>query len=146
MKNLYSGHNVAIKDKFLCLIFIFVLNGCATVNKKDISEEMYIKASALTKLTTTVEGTVRYTNPPNSLSDQELLERSTEDDPDILEPFNGYVLKVNREFQHAIILVCSMDGTKGLLEDAGCTAAFDNHLWQGNNSCAFTLRSDLVCP
>lgn len=135
-----------IKNGFICLLFISLLNGCAIVSKKDNAEEMYVKASALTKLSTAVEGVVRYENPPETLSDQELLQLSAEDDITLLEPFNGYVLKVNREFQHAIILVCNADGTKGLLEDAGCTAAIDKHLWQESNAtCDFTLQSDSLC-
>lgn len=106
---------------------------------------MYIKASALTKLSAAVEATVRYERPLDTLSDQELLKLSTQDDPVLLEPFNGYVLKVNREFNHAIVLVCNVDGTQGLLEDAGCTAAMDSHLWQKNAPCAFNIKSDVIC-
>jgi hypothetical protein len=146
MTNLYIGLSKNIKDKSIYFVFIFLLSGCALVGHKDNSEAMYIKASALTKLSAAVEGTVRYQSPPDTLSDQELLKLSTEDDPSLLEPFTGYVLKVNREFNHAIVLVCNSDGTRGLLEDAGCTAAMDNHLWQKNVPCTFTLRSDVVCP
>lgn len=145
MKNLCFGLSETIKGKCTYFVFIILLSGCAIVNHKNNSEEMYIKASALTKLTTAVEGTVRYESLPDTLSDQELLKLSTEDDPSLLEPFDGYVLKINREFNHAIVLVCNVDGTQGLLEDAGCTAAMDNHLWQKNVSCTFTIRSDVTC-
>jgi len=40
-------------------------------------EEMYIRASALTKLSAAVESTVRYKNPPPELSDRELLTLAT---------------------------------------------------------------------
>ena len=150
MRNWYIGLSKTIlsktiKDKSIYFVFIFLLSGCAAVGHKDNSETMYIKASALTKLTTAVEGTVRYQSVPDTLSDQELLKLSTEDDPSLLEPFTGYVLKVNREFKHAIVIVCNSDGTQGLLEDAGCTAAMDKYLWQDNVSCNFTLRSGVVC-
>ncbi len=145
MKNLYIGLSKIVKDSSTYFIFIFLLNGCAIVGHKDNSEEMFMKASALTKLSSAVEGTVRYENLPDTLNDQDLLILSTVDDPSLLEPFNGYVLKVNREFNHAIVLVCNNDGTQGLLEDAGCTAAMDSHLWQKKASCAFTIQSNLVC-
>lgn len=145
MINLYIGLSKTVKDTSTYFIFIFLLTGCAIVGHTDNSEEMYIKASALTKLSSAVEGTVRYESLPDTLSDQDLLKLSTEDDPSLLEPFNGYVLKVNREFNHAIVLVCNSDGTQGLLEDAGCTAAMDSHLWQKTASCAFTLQSDVAC-
>ena len=44
-------------------------------------EEMYIKASALTKLSAAVESTVRYKNPPPGLNDRELLTLATRHDP-----------------------------------------------------------------
>ncbi len=145
MKNLYTGLSKTVKNTSTYIIFVFLLSGCAIISHKDNSEEMYIKASALTKLSSAVEGIVRYESFPDTLSDQNLLKLSAEDDPSLLEPFNGYVLKVNREFNHAIVLVCNSDGTQGLLEDAGCTAAFDKHLWQKKASCAFTIQSNLVC-
>ncbi len=147
MKNSYFGFSQPIRGAAIRVVLIFLLNGCAFVShKKDNSETMYIKASALTKLSAAVEATVRYDNVPNTLSDQELLMLSTQDDPALLEPFNGYVLKVNREFNHAIVLMCNEEGTKGLLEDAGCTAPMDNHLWQKNALCTFTIHLDVVCP
>lgn len=127
------------------ILFTCLLTGCAAVNHKDASEDMYIKASALTKLSSAVEATVRYEQPSPNLTDDELLKLSVEADPAQLEPFAGYVLKVNRDFNHAIVLVCNSDGTQGMLEDAGCTAALDKHLWQQKASCEFTLSSDIVC-
>jgi hypothetical protein len=134
-----------MQDMSATILFTCLLTGCAAVSHKDASEDMYIKASALTKLSSSVEGVVRYENPPANLTDDELLKLSVRDDPTQLEPFAGYVLKVNREFDHAIVLVCNSDGTQGLLEDVGCTAKLDKHLWQQNVSCTFTLSSDIVC-
>ena len=123
-----------------------LLSGCAAMSHNDNAEVMYIKAAALTKLSLAMEGTVRYVNPPENLTDDELLQLSTEDDPGLLEPFIGYTLKVNRDFNHAIVLVCSGDGMQGLLEDAGCTERLDNYQWQQDLPCTFTLSSELVCP
>lgn len=145
MKNLCIGFSLSVRSISVVIVFISFLCGCAAVSHKDDTEAMYIKASALTKLSSAVEGTLRYENPPVSLSDEELLKLSTEDDPGLLEPFNGYTLKVNRDFNHAIVLVCSSDGMQGLLEDAACTGKLDNHLWQQKRPCEFTISSDAVC-
>lgn len=126
-------------------VVMALFTGCGSVPTSNNSELMYIKASPLTKLTAAVETTWRIDKPSATLSDQELLELSTKDDPELLEPFKGYILKVNKDFNHVILLVCNAEGTKGLLEDAGCTTALDNHLWQTNDSCAFTLKSNIVC-
>lgn len=134
-----------MKNFKFCFVFAALLNGCASVTTSDNSELMYIKASPLTKLTAAVEATLRIDKPSATLSDQELLELSTKDDPELLEPFKGYILKVNKDFNHIILLVCNAEGTKGLLEDAGCTYALDKHLWQSVLPCKFTLRSENLC-
>jgi hypothetical protein len=145
MRRLCIGLNLKVSGLVSCLVFTLLLNGCALVSHKENEETMYIKASALTKLSAAVEATVRYDSLSASLSDQELLNLATEDDPSLLEPFNDYLLKVNKDFNHAIVLMCSKNGMQGLLEDAGCTASMDNHLWKIQASCAFTLSSDVVC-
>ena len=145
MKNLYSGLNSSISAFLLLVTVTLTLGGCTALSTKDDAETMYIKASALTKLSAAVEATVQYDEPDINLSDKELLSLSTQDDPSLLEPFAGYVLRVNREFNHAIILACNADGTKGLLEDAGCTASLDKYLWENNSPCIFTLSTSKVC-
>jgi len=147
MRRLCIGLNPTVSGVASCFVLILLLNGCALVShkEKENEEAMYMKASALTKLSAAVDATVRYDSLSTSLSDQELLNLSTEDDPSLLEPFNDYLLKVNRDFNHAIVMMCSKDGMQGLLEDAGCTVAMDHHLWQQQVPCAFTLSSEVVC-
>ncbi|WP_020182124.1 hypothetical protein [Methylotenera sp. 1P/1] len=145
MKSLSIGFSSSMKYLSIKIVFIGLLSGCVGVSHKNNSEAMYIQASALTKLSKAVEVTVRYENPPANLSDEELLKLSTTDDPGLLDPFDGYTLKINRDFNHAIVLVCSSDGTQGLLEDAGCTADLDNPLWKQTMPCAFTLSSETTC-
>ncbi len=129
-------------------IFIsaFLMTGCASAGPTIDQESMYILASALTKLSASVESTVRYKNPPSDISDDELLKLSTQHDPALLDPFAGYTLKVLQEDRHAIVLVCTEDGAQGLLEDVGCSAAMDKHVWQLEmNACVFTLSPADVC-
>lgn len=145
MKSLYFGFRKSINTFTIIAVSIFLLEGCVFIPKKDNAEAMYIKASALTKLSTAVEVTVRYEAPDENLSDEELLKIATEDDPNLLDPFVGYVLKVNREFGHAVVLVCNADGTKGLLEDAGCSAKMDKHHWDEVKPCSFTISAAVVC-
>lgn len=132
--------------KLVIGIYALLLAGCVTPGPQNDAETMYIKASALTKLSASVESTVRYKQPPEGISDDELLALSTAHDPALLVPFAGYTVKVLREDRHAVVLVCSADGVRGLLEDAGCTAAMDVHLWQsGTSACTFTLVPATVC-
>lgn len=136
-----------MKRRILTVVLpVLLFVGCASVIT-DENEKMYILASALTKLSSAVESTVRYKSPPEATSDDGLLAMATRHDPQLLTPFAPYQLKVLREERHAIVLVCTRDGKKALLEDAGCTAKFDVYLWQMTppKSCAFTLSVQEVC-
>jgi hypothetical protein len=108
---------------------------------------MLILGSALTKLSTAVESTVRYKHPAEELTDAQLLVLSTKHDPSLFEPFVKYTVRVQRRDRHAVVLVCTKDGGHGLLEDAGCTAVLDRHLWEGKATrpCEFTLNVEDVC-
>lgn len=135
-----------IKRLFWIVVFCVSLASCAPARSTVDAETMYIKASALTKLSASVESTVRYKHPPEGISDAELLKLATEHDPSLLSPFKNYTIKVHQGDRHAVVLICSQDGTQGLLEDAGCSPPMDKHLWQNpGKTCAFTLSIQSVC-
>jgi len=121
------------------------LASCQVTRAND--EEMYRLASALTKLSAAVEATVRYENPPAGISEEELLRLATQHDPVLLKPFESYFVRVLSRDRHAIVLVCTKDKVRGLLEDAGCSARLDVHLWQAQppKSCNFTVKVEDVC-
>lgn len=147
MVDMFSGADGMLKRiVLLASLSTILVTGCATAGPTVDSESMYITASALTKLTASVESTVRYKNPPNDISDEDLLILATEHDPSLLVPFSRHLVRVLREDRHAVVLVCSEDGSSGLLEDIGCTAAMDKHLWQIEGSgCEFTTSPASAC-
>lgn len=126
-----------------------LLAGCAGLPTEEQArdEEMLIAASALTKVAAAAEASVRYGNPPESLSDEEFLKFATAHDPALLQPFAKYRLKALRQERHAVILVCSADGSIALIEDAGCTAQSDRHHWKQAPppSCNFTVKPGPLC-
>ena len=108
---------------------------------------MLTKASQLTKLSTAVESTVRYKNPPAGLDEKGLLKLATQHDPQLLDNFSDYKVRVLVVERHSTVLVCTQDEKRGLLEDAACTVAFDQHLWKDSGSpCEFTLNTKTTCP
>lgn len=147
MVGMFSGANGMLKRiVLLASLSTVLITSCATAGPKIDSESMYVTASALTKLSASVESTVRYKNPPDDISDEDLLKLATEHDSSLLAPFTGYVVRVLREDRHAAVLVCSEDGSLGFLEDIGCTSAMDKHLWQVEGSgCAFTTSPAIAC-
>lgn len=120
--------------------------GCTAnsqVNRKDMLE----KASALTKVSAALEAAVRFGDTPANLSESELLRRATAHDPDLLSPFEDYVLRARRSGLLSSVLMCSKDSRSALLEDAGCTPRFDQHLWERSplSSCSFRLDLQKTC-
>ena len=120
--------------------------GCIHCGSKE-GETMRPLASALTHLSPQVEAVVRYGAPPANLTDEELLTLATKNDPGFLGTFSGYKLRVYSQDRHAIVLLCSEDGKRGLLEDLGCTAPLDRNLWKEDAAmpCEFTLSTELGC-
>jgi hypothetical protein len=120
------------------------LAGCATSHTE---QELNFTASALTKVSAAVDSTVRYTQVPEQATSAELLALSTDHDPALMKPFKNFKVLVLRVGPHSEVLVCETDGSKGLLEDAGCTAKLDKHLWRDSPPalCKFTLDLEALC-
>lgn len=137
---------IMIKSTVTVVLVLSFLTGCTSSQRRVDSEEMYIKASALTKLSAAVESTVRYKNPPPELGESELLTLATRHDPILLENFKGYKVRVLRNDRHSVVLVCDATGTHALLEDAGCSGPMDRHRWMGKpEPCEFSINTKAVC-
>jgi len=132
----------------IALWFLLSASAGCTVSRAAEAEKMYVLGSALTKLSASVEATVRYEDPPQGISDKELLDLSTKHDPGLMNPFADYTLRVSQQDGHAVVLVCDKDGKIGLLEDAGCSSEMDKHLWEETppKPCEFTVTVRDVCP
>jgi len=133
--------------KFLLIAhFLIFTTGCTCCIAND-TEDKFTLASALTKLTAAVEATVRYENIPPGISDVELLKLSTKDDPRLIEPFSGYLMKTLVQDRHAAVLVCNETGNSAILEDAGCTSIMDKNHWKDTAGapCAFSIKLAEIC-
>lgn len=134
-----------IGNSFRVIAFSLIIfgTGCAHCNAYD-EDQMYTLASALTKLSAAVEAKVLFNEAPD-LKDKELIDLSTSHDSRLKEPFDGFLLKARSQNGHAIVLVCSKDGRKALLEDGTCTTKFDYYWWkdQPDRPCEI---STLLCP
>jgi len=77
------------------------------------------------------------------LDDQELVRQATAFDPMLLESYKGLVVRGTVD---GVILVCTGDGKRGLIEDAECTDIVDKLLYLENNApCEFTLKPEIIC-
>jgi hypothetical protein len=85
------------------------------------------------------------TLPPNA-KDQEIFSAAVQrsGDPNLLKPFDGYVLKARIEDGAGIILLCAQDSKEGIIEDVTCTTRPDCHRPSGS-PCVYLLDPKLVC-
>lgn len=129
-----------------CLAIVLSIPIASATEPPD-SEEMLIRASQLTKLSTVVESAVRYKSPPADLDEAGLLAFSVQHDPLLLGTLASYKVRVLSKDRHALVLVCSQDASRGYLEDAGCTKELDKHVWRDDSeaTCEFTLDIAALC-
>lgn len=113
----------------------------------DPAQQMYARASALTKLSSAVEAVVVFRKPSPAMSDGELLRLSAADMPAVLQAFEPYDVRVLRHGEAVVLLVCEKAGGRAVLEDASCTARLDRHHWRDAPAaaCEFTLRLPQAC-
>ncbi|BBL70723.1 hypothetical protein MoryE10_13290 [Methylogaea oryzae] len=77
--------------------------------------------------------------------DATILKNATSPDPTLLAPvFKRYLLKTQYQQPYAVLLVCSKDGKRALMEDAGCSARLDRQV-RSPAPCEFTLRVENGC-
>ncbi len=76
-----------------------------------------------------------------------LIQAATAHDPSLLEPFDGYHLEAGIQGEFGVVLVCTADGSRALLEDAGCTAALDAARYREAppTPCVFTIDPVCIC-
>jgi hypothetical protein len=71
------------------------------------------------------------------------------EDPGLLKPFEGYVLKariekLDEDTNVGVILLCTPDGKEGIIEDASCTARPDTFR-PTRSPCEYLLDVKRVC-
>jgi len=121
----------------LSLFFVFLLS-CASITPRHAD-----LGPKLTKLTKAVESKVHY-DPEcaSKMTERQLLYYAIAHDPELLEPFKNMKVRILQQNKHAILLICTKDGSIAFFEDAGCTPELD---WTWNEKdpsrpCEFSLN------
>lgn len=146
MDNWCSGRRAAAVRR-LFMAMPLAVAGCA-ITSPSVQDEQAMQSlgAALTKLTSAVDVTVAYEELPQDISERRLLQRSTQHDPALLTPFDGYAVRVLNADGHVVLLVCTDDRRRGLLEDAACTPRLDRHAWREAGAvCEFSLADKRSC-
>lgn len=120
----------------ILVLVIFSLAACVHAGEYDLEKRGDL-SSDLARLSRYVDNKVYQYGNPGGLSDRALLERYTQDRPDLLTPFDGYVLHAKVAGDNVVVLLCSPEG-KALLEDVGATAKMECPLWDSGRDCGFS--------
>ena len=122
----------------LCVALIAAISACATTNKDQRFQPLAATASDLARAV--MRFAQEHPQEAASIDDQELVRQATADDPKLLEPYAGLVVRGTVD---GVILVCEGDGKRGIFEDAECTDIVDKILWSDRNPpCQFTLSCE----
>lgn len=102
-------------------------------------------AASLVNLSAAVDEYFSELPHPPANDNATILAKATASDPTLLAPeLKRYLLKVRYQQSHAVLLLCSKDGGRVLMEDAGCSARLDRQV-MAPLPCEFTLRVTEDC-
>lgn len=120
--------------------------GCASAADFN-PEKMRMYEATVIKISRAIEAEVYYNQAPKELTGDALLTKAMSHDRRLLEYFAGESLTVRRQGNNTSVLVCNKERTVGYIEDAGCTAIIDSHLWlmPERQPCKPILDLDKIC-
>lgn len=133
--------------RHLTLALALLLAGCGTVLADDASrlEQM---GSHLILVLPAVEEEICGDPASANLPESALVSLTRKRLGNRLDAFAGHVLRVRCQQGLATMLVCSPDGSRALLQDAGCSLRLDEKTWKQrpDSPCEFTLDLATICP
>jgi hypothetical protein len=134
------------KSTVVWLAAALVVSACAAPSSYVPNEqERGILSTKLVNLSSAVDVYFADLAGPPTGDDEQILLAATRHDSRLLAPeFKAYVLKVQYQAPYAVLLLCSKDGSRAIMEDAGCSARLDRNV-AGDVACEFTLHVNAGC-
>jgi len=131
--------------KFLLLtvaVSLSLLQACFITTKDiDRSEEMNRQEIAARRLGTAMQGMLW----SGASQDGNLIAATCGFDPSLCNAFGGNTLFAKVVDGNAVLLICTPDGKRALLEDIACTATPDYKAWVDKNApCEFTIPDQTI--
>jgi len=129
----------------LFLITITLVSGCAFCSPVDPKQKLIMHFDDYMIPLAKAVDVVADKLPPDA-KDQEIFLAAVNrsGNPNLLKPFEGYVLKARIQDGVGVILLCSPDGKEGIIEDVTCTTRPDTHRPIGS-PCTYLLDVKRVC-
>lgn len=130
----------------ISLVTILLLGACA-FHDSDVhdAEKRGILSTKMVNLSSAVDTYFTDLPKPPTEIDAAILQNATHRDKRLLATeFELYVLKVQYQNPYAVLLLCSKDGKRAIMEDAGCSARLDRQV-TNDAPCEFTLHVSQGC-
>jgi len=140
-----------LKHRVLIIFgFITLLAGCYGFHLPTSLPDPKLRNLLTTKLANLSAVVDQYFNDlheaPTGKDPSSLLKEATHHKPELLaDEFESYVLKVQYQSPYAVLLLCTLDETQAIMEDAGCSVGVDRQVTQQPTPCKFTLRVSEGC-
>lgn len=123
------------------LAFILYLASVPLSNPDDETARMNGLKGPFSRLTQAVNSAVRYEQVPLGLTDVELLKFATASNSVLLVPLASYPIRIKQIGSATVLLLCSPDNKRALLEDISSTPGVDKERWRSNEGgCDFTIN------
>ncbi len=124
----------------ISLIAASLLSACAApIVAAPDAKERGILSTKMVNLSSAVD--TYFDNLPEAPLDtvENILRSATRHDSRLLAPeFGPYIFKTQYQNPYAVLLLCSKDGKRAIMEDAGCSARLDRQVTDAA-PCEFTL-------
>lgn len=133
-----------MRKYILATLLVLGLLAACVINAGGVGERSMATASAdLLRLGYAVQGEIMRGADPGS----DLVALACGRDPSLCSPLADYHLAVKREGEDAVLLLCTADQRRALLEDIACTPRMDARHWEKKGvPCRFTLSAAGACP
>jgi hypothetical protein len=127
------------------LAAVLLLGACAASLASPDAKERGHLSTKMVNLSSAVDTYFADLSEAPSGDDAGTLQNATRHDPRLLaQEFQPYTLKVQYQNPYAVLLLCNKDGSRAIMEDAGCSARIDRQVTQ-KAPCEFTLRVSQGC-
>ncbi len=128
------------KIKYILLVFLIILLitlsilgiNCYYNERETIDSLKDTMPPKITHLTKSILGTIRYEIKNHSISDAELINISTKQDPELIKPFQKFEIKLKRNQRNVILMVGPPKGENCWFQDYSWSDDLDfNYLREG---------------
>ena len=125
-------------------VFLLIMGGTSAYAEDFSDEEMQPLAATAFDLARSVRRhAVNNPNDAANLNDRELVRRATAHDPSLMKPYEDFMI---RGLPQGVVLICTEDGKRGLIEDAACSNNVDSKRWNDHSSaCEFEVDLNIAC-